>query len=89
MWRNYWGTWSWKCGVFYCGVGTTGSDILYVCDVYTPRQKPVENSIITSVEKNIGALSTPQWSLCGSVINNFRSRDKQSTVSVYFMMLIN
>lgn len=70
------------------------SETLYVYDVYIPSQKLVENDIkgknkTASIGNIAGALSTPQWSLCGSVIYNFRSRDKHSAVPVYLMVLIN
>jgi len=70
------------------------SDTLYICDVCIRRQKSVEKDIkgrnkITLVGKITEVLSTPQRSLCGSVINNFRSRDKHFTVPVYLMVMIN
>lgn len=58
------------------------------------KKKPAENDIkgrnkITSVGRITGPLSTPQCSLCGLLINNFKSRDKHSFVPVYLMILIN
>lgn len=86
MWRNCWGRWSWKCFLlqhrYHCSV------TLYVCDVYTSRQKWGENDIkgrnkIISVGKITGSLWTLQWSLCGSAINNFRSREKNTLLLLF------
>lgn len=86
MWRNCWERWSWQRFLLQCRYHC--SFTLYICDVYTAIQKWEENDTkgrnkIISVGKIMGSLWTLQWSLCGSAINNFRNRDKNTLLPLF------